>query len=56
MRPSDVVYFDTSHVSLPCGDWSEQSQSGNVLPYFVSRVNLDPPMMCADWPVAGNVT
>ena len=52
-----MVHSDTSHVSLPCGDWPEQSQSDNVLADFdTGRVNIDPPMMFADWPVAGNLT
>ena len=24
--------------------------------FDTGRVNIDPPMMCADWPVAGNLT
>ena len=37
-----------------CG---RQSQFSKVWPEFdTGRVNLDPAMLCADWPVAGNLT
>ena len=28
----------------------------SIREFDTGRVNLDPPMMCADWPVAGNLT
>ena len=28
----------------------------NSVRFDTGRVNLDPKMMCADWPVAGNLT
>ena len=41
-------------VLLNCG---RQSQFSKVRREFdTGRVNLDPPMTCADWPVAGNLT
>ena len=41
-------------VLLNCG---QQSQFSQVRREFdAGRVNLDPPMTCADWPVAGNLT
>ena len=41
-------------VLLNCG---QQSQFSKVRREFdAGRVNLDPPMTCADWPVPGNLT
>ena len=41
-------------VLLNCG---QQSQFSKVRREFdAGRVNLDPPITCADWPVAGNLT
>ena len=43
-----------SCVLLNCG---QQSQLSKVRHEFdAGRVNRDPPMTCADWPVAGNLT
>ena len=40
-------------VLLNCG---QQSQFSKVRREFdAGRVNLDPPMTCADWPVPGNL-
>ena len=41
-------------VLLNCG---RQAQFSKVRREFdTGRVNLDPPMTCADWPAAGNLT
>ena len=41
-------------ILLNCG---QQSQFSKVRREFdAGRVNLDPPMTCADWPVPGNLT
>ena len=53
------VEYSFTHVPIPynkfhCG---RQSQFSKVRREFdTGRVNLDPPMTCADWPVAGNLT
>ena len=39
------------------GQRGQQSQFSKVRREFdAGRVNLDPPMTCADWPVPGNLT
>ena len=44
----------TIGVLLNCG---QQSQFSKIRREFdAGRVNLDPPMTCADWPVPGNLT
>ena len=51
------MYFEVGAkigVLLNCG---QQSQFSKVRREFdAGRVNLDPPMTCADWPVPGNLT
>ena len=41
-------------VLLNCGQHSQFSKVRRE--FDAGRVNLDPPMTCADWPVPGNLT